>query len=296
LTQRLSDYDVKQQQRLLDRDLELERRMADLDAWMDGKLASLSTASTANETCLSQLESAVISFDDWRPSMEGFVDDIRLHVSKLSKLYERSAVEHPTIMTGVLALAPSPVARPSAAASTAARPDGHYLNPSIRDDGCGVVTTLDHHPTKGVSSPSHPHVFASPTFHRSRSEFREPVGGSLAGLSDHLPKMPFPTFDGDQPKLWIRRCEDYFDLYSVDPTRWVRVSSMHFTTATSRWVQTVQSHLRSCSWSELCGWVLVRFGRDHHELLIRQLFHIRQTSSVSKYIDSFSSLVDQLTA
>jgi hypothetical protein len=74
------------------------------------------------------------------------------------------------------------------------------------------------------------------------------------------------------------------------------VSSMHFTVAASRWVQTVQIHLRSCSWSEFYGWVLARFGRDHHELLIHQLFHIRQTSSMSEYIDRFSSLVDRLIA
>ncbi|XP_035816792.1 uncharacterized protein [Zea mays] len=153
LTQRLSDYGVKLQQRMLDRNLELERRMADLDTRMDDKLASLSTA---NETRLSQLESVAISFDGWHPCMEGSVDDIRLHVSKLTNLYERSAVEHPTVMTGVLVPAPSPAVRPSAAASTDAQPDRHRLNPSIRDDGCGVVTILDHHPAKGASSPSHP--------------------------------------------------------------------------------------------------------------------------------------------
>jgi hypothetical protein len=65
---------------------------------------------------------------------------------------------------------------------------------------------------------------------------------------------------------------------------------MHFSAAASRLVQTVQSHLRSRSWLEFCGWVLARFGYDHHELLIRQLFNIRQTSSVSEYIDRFSSL------
>jgi hypothetical protein len=42
--------------------------------------------------------------------------------------------------------------------------------------------------------------------------------------------------------------------------------------------------------------VLDRFGRDHHELLVRQLLTIRQSGSVLDYIDQFSSLVDQLNA
>lgn len=41
--------------------------------------------------------------------------------------------------------------------------------------------------------------------------------------------------------------------------------------------------------------ILDRFGKEHHELLIRQLFHIKQLSSESEYIEKFSELVDQLT-
>jgi hypothetical protein len=38
-----------------------------------------------------------------------------------------------------------------------------------------------------------------------------------------------------------------------------------------------------------------RFDRDRHESLIRQLFHIHQTSTVSDYLARYTSLVDQLT-
>jgi hypothetical protein len=36
------------------------------------------------------------------------------------------------------------------------------------------------------------------------------------------------------------------------------------------------------------------FDQDQHELLVRQLLQIRQTSSVSEYIACFTSLTDQL--
>jgi hypothetical protein len=42
--------------------------------------------------------------------------------------------------------------------------------------------------------------------------------------------------------------------------------------------------------------VMERFGKDQHEILLRQLLHIRQTSSVIDYVDQFSQLVDQLNA
>lgn len=42
--------------------------------------------------------------------------------------------------------------------------------------------------------------------------------------------------------------------------------------------------------------ILDRFGKEHHEILIRQLFRIKQLTSVAEYIERFSALVDQLTA
>jgi hypothetical protein len=36
-----------------------------------------------------------------------------------------------------------------------------------------------------------------------------------------LPKLHFPSFDGDNPRLWISRAKEYFDLYNVDPSVWI---------------------------------------------------------------------------
>jgi hypothetical protein len=63
---------------------------------------------------------------------------------------------------------------------------------------------------------------------------------------------------------------------------WVRVATMHFT------------GLASVDWTAFCAMIHERFSRDQHKLLIRQLFHIRQTSPVQDYVDRFTALVDQL--
>lgn len=54
--------------------------------------------------------------------------------------------------------------------------------------------------------------------------------------------------------------------------------------------------MKAISWDEFCKLVLDRFGRDQYELLIRQLFHIRQSGGVQEYADRFTGLVDQLIA
>jgi len=103
-------------------------------------------------------------------------------------------------------------------------------------------------------------------------------------------------FDGDNPKLWISRCQDYFELYCVEPYRWIKLASMHFSPSAGRWLQSVERKLKSVEWLEFFQMILDRFGKNHHELLIRHLFHIKQLTTVADYIERFLELVDQLTA
>ena len=114
--------------------------------------------------------------------------------------------------------------------------------------------------------------------------------------SSKLPKMDFPVFDGEDPKLWLSRCDDYFDMYMVEPSQWIRVASMRMTGATSHWLQSLDIKVKKMSWEEFCQLVLDPFGWDQYELLIRQLFHIRQSGAVQEYADRFTGLVDQLLA
>lgn len=108
--------------------------------------------------------------------------------------------------------------------------------------------------------------------------------------------MNFPEFDGENPKLWQSRCENYFDMFGIDPSMWIKVASMHLKGVAARWLQSVERRVRTATWSQFCEMVHMRFGRDQHELLLRQLFQIRQTHTVQEYIDKFVVLVDQLAA
>jgi hypothetical protein len=85
-------------------------------------------------------------------------------------------------------------------------------------------------------------------------------------------------------------------MYDTDYHMWVKVVSMHFEGKAHRWLQSVERRLRHMSWDEFCGLIHDRFGREQHESLIRQLFHIRQNGSVPEYVEQFSSLVDELAA
>jgi hypothetical protein len=71
---------------------------------------------------------------------------------------------------------------------------------------------------------------------------------------------------------------------------------MHLSPSVACWFQSVERQYTAVSWPLFCNLLHGRFGRDQHQSLLRQLFHIKQTAALSEYIDRFSTLVDQLSA
>jgi hypothetical protein len=122
--------------------------------------------------------------------------------------------------------------------------------------------------------------------------------GRDAGRSapGNLPQISFPRFDDSHQQLWRVQAENYFEMYETEYHMWVKVASMHFEGKAHRWLQSVERRLRFMSWEELCELIHERFGREQHESLIRQLFHIRQLGPMSEYVEQFVSLVDELAA
>jgi hypothetical protein len=111
-----------------------------------------------------------------------------------------------------------------------------------------------------------------------------------------LPKLNFPKFEDENPKLWKSRCENNVEMYDVEEGIWVKIASMHFEGPVAHWLQSVERRVRIVTWSELCSWIHERFSKDEHELLIRQLYRIKQLGSIQECIDKFCELVDQLHA
>lgn len=269
-SKRFDALEVKWESRFSVQDESWGRKFSDLEAAHGDRLSKLEEATGA------------------LPSIEGTVDDIRLEVNKLSKHWERAVFDRAT-NEPLRPTPPAPERLPFP--GFAGRPNGHCVDQSHREADHGVVTTMSHLPVKGAySEPQFSHA------DRRSSIVSEPRGEGARGNYSKWPKIDFPWFDGENPKLWLKRCEDYFDFCCIEPSMWVRLSSMHFSEPASRWLQSVEKKLKSSTWYEFCSMVLDRFGRDQHELLVRQLFHIKQTTTVLEYIDRFAVLVDQLAA
>ena len=151
-----------------------------------------------------------------------------------------------------LNLAPPQDMRPSASSSE--RPSGHHVDHHHRDVGCGILGSHPPHPITGM--------FPEPPPHR--------LDHHSVGRSPPLPKLDFPKFDGENPRLWRDRCEMYFDVYGVSESSKTRFAALNFSVTAASWLHSVECKGRVSDWDQFCTLVCDRFDRHQYQTHMNQ--------------------------
>jgi hypothetical protein len=102
-----------------------------------------------------------------------------------------------------------------------------------------------------------------------------------------LPKLNFPVFTGEHPRVWRDKCEKYFAMFQVPIHLWAPYATINFKGTTELWLQTYEAHHAIDSWPDLCYAVEQKFGRDLYQNYMKDLLSIRQTTDVLEYADRF---------
>ena len=55
------------------------------------------------------------------------------------------------------------------------------------------------------------------------------------------PKIEFPTFNGENPKLWQQQCETYFEVFRVHPSLRTSYAALGFQGNAALWFQSVEA-------------------------------------------------------
>jgi hypothetical protein len=290
LDRRFADSEQSVEHRIIDSEQRIDGRIRDTEARIDDRITA---ATRRQDERLQSIEAATGGLQSWQQDAEGVLDDMRLKVLKLNKQLDRSLIEQSISAPGLLSSSSSmeQADQHVTADDKAARPSGHGAPTSQRENEFGRVYTLTHSPANGTDPP--------PKFHGTAYDLwmsRNKPPDPHQWPTGHMPKFPFPTFHGENVRLWISNAEDYFDMYQVEPHLWLKIAKQQFKDAAAHWIQSIEPELPKLAWPTFCRLLHERFGRDQHQSLIRQLFHIYQTTTVSDYITQFSVLIDKLKA
>jgi hypothetical protein len=231
---------------------------------------------------VTSLESALHVFEAWRPRMDSSVealqfsmDSVGTQLSKVEIRWSNRARVEGFSKPGTLGARGS---MPVCSSASVEHADGSRFGPrfasSHRECGFGPPVADLHYPVKDTWSPNAPASFEFLVHHNFSPRELDRRGDISRGLGGP-PKINFHVFDGSNPKLWQKLCEDYFDMYATEEIVWVQVATMHFHGVVARWLQSIEPRLPSLSWCQFYQFVHNQFGRQQHELVIQKLFHIK---------------------
>jgi hypothetical protein len=219
------------------------------------------------------LEMSHTELESGRVDMVKNFDDLKLEVNRINRFLKRENMSNahgkPRILHNYEQGGPS--SSTIALESTFNLEARHRARPCHRD--------IDPTPSSshGVAPPPPQNHAAHTAGEDYQSRQSQSHFDSVRTSQGRLPKLHFPVFNGDDLQLWRSRCENYFNMYGVEASLWVHVTSMHLQGPVVRWLQSVEKQLKNLSWDGLCAWIHDRFSRDQHEALMCQMFHIHQS-------------------
>ena len=108
----------------------------------------------------------------------------------------------------------------------------------------------------------------------------------------HLPypKLEFPTFNGEEPREWSSKSEQYFKIYQIAVVEWVEITTVHLMRKAHRWKEGYLIDKPNLSWEELVEAVNRRFDSRNMKQLIRKFNKLVQISTVEKYQEKFEDM------
>jgi hypothetical protein len=75
-----------------------------------------------------------------------------------------------------------------------------------------------------------------------------------------LPKMSFPKFTGEHPRIWIDKCADYFCIFNIPECMWTTAASLHMEANAAEWLQMYKLKHGLDSWTTFVDVVEEKFG------------------------------------
>jgi hypothetical protein len=178
----------------------LEHTVEEVTAWrvgIDSSVADLITKVDAASTFADKVDAV----DDLLHKASE-VDFLKAQISNINTKVDRVVLDRGGLASGILPKPEMGAATPPAG-NLSIGPDGHCVNKQFREDGYGSALTYTQLPGKGM--PPDPPVPPSKSpfgFNRYASSGSPVPHHNTA----HWPKIPFPKFDGENPKLWQARC------------------------------------------------------------------------------------------
>ena len=76
--------------------------------------------------------------------------------------------------------------------------------------------------------------------------------------------MQFSYFAGEQPKIWINKCNNYFSMYAIPEDLWTTIATMHLEDNATKWWEAYKLSHPMVTWQVFCQDIQAKFGSDDY--------------------------------
>ena len=120
-----------------------------------------------------------------------------------------------------------------------------------------------------------------------RSEERTNWPSTNTGNTPKKPKIVFPSFDGNNPRNWIRKCKKYFNIHPMDDDQKLDMVSIHMEGKADTWFHDYQESNDPFSWDQFVIDVSARFLEVGHDNIVGEFNKLVQKGTVEEYQENF---------
>ncbi|KAH9615398.1 hypothetical protein KSS87_015381, partial [Heliosperma pusillum] len=127
----------------------------------------------------------------------------------------------------------------------------------------------------------------------SRDGGYENGDSSHSGTRSHLkftPKLEFPSFDGSNPRIWMKKCLKYFNLCKIPEEQRVDLASMYMVGRAESWFNSYIVVRQHVEWHDFIVDLCARFKEDIAGNVVEEFNKLRQTGTIDDYLDAFENL------
>jgi hypothetical protein len=110
-----------------------------------------------------------------------------------------------------------------------------------------------------------------------------------------LPKLSFLKFSGENLKIWINKCGDYFCIFNVPECMWTTATSLHMEENMAKWLQVYKMKRGLGDWATFVEAVENKFGVYDYRTAVQDLLGMKHVGMVEDYTKEFEALQFQVS-
>ncbi|CAO2832351.1 unnamed protein product [Amaranthus hypochondriacus] len=102
-----------------------------------------------------------------------------------------------------------------------------------------------------------------------------------------IPKLTCPSFDGTNPRMWIKKCNRYFNLCKIADDAKVELASLYMVDKVEIWVSSYLSNRKQVDWEDFKFDLVARFKDTTSSNVVENFNKLYNKTSLEEYVDSF---------